>query len=1160
MRWNIKKTAACRNPSMKIESQVKFIDHLDKRQETEMHTILSHGWSFALTTHEHTLEDIRSDQWRPVDLPHDWLISDTHALYRDGDGWYRRTLCFSRETLSGHVFLSFDGVYMDADILLNGRLLLTEHYGYAPFIVDLTPFALEGENELVVHVRYYSPNSRWYSGAGIFRDVELLTLPEACIVPDSIYAQPVSEADHTWSLAVSADLLGTSDGCSASFTLLDQDTPVASGLARAENGSIAIRLPCPGVRTWSPASPHCYTLKCSLGDQEETVTIGFRTLCADPERGFLLNDQPVKLHGVCLHHDLGCLGAAFHEEAAERQLTRLMQTGVNAIRTSHNPPARRFLDICDRLGLLVMDEAFDMWELSKTRYDYARFFSAHVAGDLTRMVRRDRNHPCVVFWSIGNEIQDTHVSPKAPRMTRFLRDVVRSSDPSGHALITMGSNYMPWEGAQKCADVLKLAGYNYAEKLYDQHHREHPDWVIFGSETASILSSRGIYHFPMKQQILCDEDEQCSALGNSSTSWGHQDLTKMLADDLNNPYSMGQFVWSGTDYIGEPTPYQTRSCYFGFFDTACFPKDSAWQYQAAWTEAPFVHIGVSWSWNPGQMIDIPVMTNLPRAELFLGEQSLGVTEVDVRDSDKGLAVWHVPYAPQPLSVRAWDPKSGQCAEDCRFPFSDSASLQITREDAPAGSLAFLRVTALDPLGHPVENAVDLVCAETDGPIRILGMDNGDSTDRDGYQTESKRLFSGKLLIVLQALDNHGTGRIRLSAQGLAGASCELPLNDLFHGEPQDGCIPYEPVADTRMYARAICLTPSGSTSLTPEHPSVTFDVRVFPEAAFPQEIAWRITNAAGIDSPCARVEADASRVTVTGCGDGDLYLRATVSNGDVHPRVISQYDLHLSGFGSPCLDPYGFISGGLYDVHEGEITSGNDHGFAFARDGVSMAGFTNVDFGASGSDRLTIPVFALDNDKHEIDLYTGIPGKGGVRIATLPYNKPSIWNVYQAETWTLPQVLTGIHTLCLVSSSKLHIKGFSFEKQSRAWRCLNGSEADTVWGDEFHVEGGEIRDIGNNVNVRFSNLDFGDCTSVALVLTGSTPLDIQPITVHISTSGGDESTSLLSFTGSPVSVSRRFALSVPGGLCDISFVFLPGSHFTFTSMQFIQNGSDDCNA
>jgi beta-galactosidase len=257
-----------------------------------------------------------------------------------------------------------------------------------------------------------------------------------------------------------------------------------------------------------------------------------------------------------------------------------------------------------------------MWELSKTPYDNARFFPETYPLDVASWVRRDRCHPSVILWSIGNEIYDMQASDRGQYWTKMLMDEVRRHD-TRHAAVTFASNYMPWEGAQKCADIIKLPGYNYAERYYAVHHAQHPDWVIFGSETGSLLASRGIYHFPMKETILSEEDLQCSALLNSNTSWGAQDLRKMLVEDRLNPYTLGQFIWSGIDYIGEPTPYHTRNCYFGQTDTACFPKDAYYFYQAMWTDAPMIHIGIYWDWNEGQLIDVPVMTNGAAAELFL---------------------------------------------------------------------------------------------------------------------------------------------------------------------------------------------------------------------------------------------------------------------------------------------------------------------------------------------------------------------------------------------------------------------------------------------------------------------------------------------------------------------------------------------------------------
>ncbi len=1107
--------------------------------------MLNNGWFFSLLPVGSCPGDTATAQWQPVTLPHDWQIGDTSDLYRDGDGWYRRSLSLTQEDLSGHVMLDFDGVYMDSELFLNGKSIARHPYGYTPFLVDLTPWAQTGENSLLLRVRYQSPNSRWYSGAGIFRNVRLLCLPETCLLPFSVATGTCRQSDGLWTLEGEAECLGPDSGAEGTAALLQDGEILAQTRVCVQRGRIPFAFTDLLVRPWMPDAPACYTLRLSLNGQVLDTTVGFRTLRLDPQTGLWVNDRPVKLHGVCLHHDLGCLGAAFHPEAFERQLRALMDIGVNALRTSHNPPAREALEICDRLGIMVADEAFDMWEMPKTAYDYARFFPHHALADLQAYIRRDRNHPCVFFWSIGNEIPDTHHSPTAPNLTRALRDAARQADPFGHAFVTIGSNYMPWAGAQSCADELKVPGYNYGEHLYLEQHAAHPDWVIYGSETASIVSSRGIYHFPMEQNILCDEDQQCSSLGNSHTSWGHQDLRRMLGEDLATPYSMGQFVWSGTDYIGEPTPYHTRNSYFGIFDTCCFPKDSAYLYRAFWTEAPFVHIGVHWDWNPGQLIDVPVMTMLPEVELFLGDTSLGRKAVRLSDPEQAVPVWQVPYAPLPLKAIGYDEQGQAVAEALRQPCTDPVRLCLDREKTPDGHLAFLDVSAVDREGRPVENAVDLVSASVTGPARILGMDNGDSVDPEGYVVTQKRLFSGRLLLVLQALSDSGEAVVTVQAPGLTPATLTLPLGPAFHGEPAEDTLVYEKVRDDTVHVRKLLLAPLSDTHLSPEHPAVRFRVQAVPPIQKP-DIRWRVTNRAGIDSPCASVqEKDAGEIQVTGCGDGELYLRGTVFEQGV-ARLISQYELHLTGFGSPCLDPYGFIAGGLYDEAVGDIGPGNEHGFAFARDGVSAAVFHNLDFGKAGSDRITIPIFALEGEPHRIRLLRD--SCEGECIAELFYQKPSIWNVYQAETWQLPCVLTGIQTLVFQSSDKIHVKGFSFEKQSRAFRLLTGTDADEVFGDDFERAGREIRRIGNNVSITFRDLDFGGAESCTLALSGSTDLEIQPVTVKIQ--NRETSVQTLCEFRQGDCVTQTFPVQVLPGCCDVTLIFLPGSRFDFAGLRF----------
>ena len=1130
-----------------------------------MQRLLNDGWQFVKRPFGSTLGevlDLPEAAWRRVDLPHDWLIGQASDLYETSDGWYRRALAVPPEQADRAWLLNFDGVYMDCEVWLNGAVVAEHRYGYTAFEADLTGKVRPGENALMVRARFQSPNSRWYSGAGIFRDVTLRVLPRRHLESDGLIVDDAPLPDGRWRLSVRWTLAGAGEAAPAALTLTDaegREVARAAWTPEAAEGLCALSADwiLESPRPWSCLSPYLYALTADWGDQREARRVGLRSLAFDPDRGLLLNGESVKLHGVCLHHDLGALGAAFNAAAFRRQLRLMKAMGANALRTAHNPPASAALDVCDEEGVLVIDEFADMWERSKTPYDYARFFPECWRGDVASWIRRDRHHACVAMWSVGNEIYDTHASPRGAEVLRNLRDEVRAHDPAGHAGITFGSNYMPWENTQKAADDLKLVGYNYAERLYAEHHAEHPDWVIYGSETASVLSSRGVYHLPLSARVISEEDEQCSALGNGLTSWGTQDLRRCLVDDLNTPYSLGQFLWSGIDYIGEPTPYHTRSCYFGMADTAGFPKDLYYQVKAAWNPEPMAHIGVAWDWNPGQVIDVPVYTNAASCELLLNGLSLGVQSVDGRVAERSVALWRVPYAEGTLTAVARDADGREIACDERRSHGDAALLRLTAERtslrADGEDVAFVAVEALDGANREVSDAADRIWVRVEGPARLLGLDNGDSTDSDGYRVESRCLFNGKLLIMVGATDAPGRAWVRVRAEGLEGASLAL---DFLPAEGREGhgrafeadLEPVRPLA--RIPARRIALTAPDGLTLTPEHPSARFEAALLPAGADAQRIEYRVVNALGIVSPCAEVTPTPEGARVTGRGDGEVYLRAVCRNGATQARVISQLPLTLEGFGATFLDPYGFVTGGLCDIRVGEITSGNEKGIAFDRTGDSMAGFTHVDFGPVGSDEITLPVFELGGEPVDIALWMGDPRNGGHMVDVLHYHKKSIWNVYQSQTWKLPERFVGVQTVAFGLSGKIHLKGFSFTRQSRAWLPLRAGDADAVYGDQFERRGGAVLGIGNNVTLLFRDMDFGEARRVRLTIAGRTPLDVNAVQVRISRGQGEVLAQECRFAGSEATVERAFGLDVPGGACEVAFVFLPGSRFDFEGFRF----------
>ena len=1121
-----------------------------------MRQLFNDGWQFLLSEPDSRLKDVISLGREEICLPHDWAIGDVADFYRDADGWYFRSLDMTAiPPEHDQVFLRVDGVYMDACVYVNGQPAAEHHYGYTAFSVRLSGLLRPGLNEVAVQVRYRNPNSRWYSGAGIFRDVELLSFRSGYLVPDGL-AVSTKRSGTGWKLTLHAETAGAA-GLPVRVALYDGERCLWDAEATADEAGVQMEGQLADIRSWGLDDPYLYRLELSLQDQTERVRIGFRETEFTTDRGFFLNGEHIKLHGVCLHHDLGALGAAFHPDAARRQLRVMKEMGVNAIRTSHNPPASRFLDLCDEMGLLVDDEAYDMWELPKTAFDNARFFPDTWREDVAAWVRRDRCHPSVIMWSIGNEIQDVHLGERGYQWTCRLTDEARLHDIFGHARVTFGSNYMPWAGAQRAAEYVKLPGYNYAESHYEAHHRAHPDWVIYGSETASMVQSRGIYHFPMAEDILSEEDDQCSALLNSKTSWGIQSLPRMLAEDRLTRYSLGQFVWAGIDYIGEPTPYHTKSSYFGQTDTACYPKDPYYFYQARWCGKPVIHIGVSWKWNAGQLIDVPVMTNCASAELLLNGISLGRKTVCLDDEKACLPVWQVLYADGTLEARGYGTDGQLIVRDFRRSYGDPAALAISAEtpEIRQGGLAFLTLEALDAGGHSVDDANAPVTVIVSGAGCLMGLDNGDSTDNTSYQSDTKRFFSGKLLAIVGA-KTAGEIRIRAVSPGLAPAEIKLTAAPDAKAHPLPTVHACHEAVPEAPWIRRIDLKAHETPVLTPEQPAVDFVIRREPAEAA-GEITLRVTTAQGVDFPGAQVcwlDKDTARVSAS--ADGTFYLRAAASNGTERTRVLSTYPVRAEGFGAVTLDPYELVAGSLADRRVGEIAPGNERGIAFDREGASGVGFSNVDFGPVGSDRLELPIFALDDRVHEISVWDGWPEEGGKLLTVCGYQKHSIWNTYQSQSFTLPEPLKGVHDLYLGAVEKVHLKGFRFERQSRAMRVNRASEADHVYGDCFTRSGDAILDIGNNVTICYEHMEFAAGKPCELWLKGRTAHDWTPVVLQIRSCVGQEVKQNLIFPHSEEVMECCFDVIPPAGECTVNFVFLPGCHFDFHSFVFRERGDE----
>ncbi|MCC8182337.1 MAG: DUF4982 domain-containing protein [Clostridiales bacterium] len=1122
--------------------------------------------------------------WQHLDLPHDWQIWQVQHLYQDGTGWYRKR--FDLTPQPGMVYaIAFDGVYMDTTVYLNGKELGQWKNGYTPFHLDMTAALQAGENELLVRCCLRHPNSRWYAGAGIFRSVELWTMPETHLIPDGLYISAREGQTGEWTVEASAELGGGNvsalDEYTLSFSLLDQQgaqldekrlpaaaaTPVPAeeaetfltceGWARRVGVTFSLSQP----RLWSPDDPSRYRIRVSLlldGAETDHMSsfFGCRTFELTTDKGLYVNHRHVTIHGVCMHQDLGCLGIAYNSSAARRQLELLREMGVNSIRTGHSVPARELMELADEMGMLVDAESFDCWVRGKNAYDYGRFFRDWYKKDLAAWIRRDRNCPSLLFWSIGNEVYDTHAGPEGMDTLRDILAEVHRHDPLGNGAATFGSNYMPWENTQKCADIIKVVGYNYGERCYEAHHQAHPDWVIYGSETGSIVQSRGVYHFPLSKSLLVDDDLQCSSLGNSRTSWGAASLDACFQADREYPYSLGQYLWSGMDYIGEPTPYHTKNSYFGMLDTAGFPKDAYYTCQAGWLDPkahPTVHLLPYWDFNEGQKIDLCAVSNAAAVELWVNGVSLGRKTLDPAVSTT--ASWQVPYAPGTVEAAAYDEEGNVVARDRQRSFGDSAALRLASDrtilSADGRELAFLTISAVDRAGNPVRNANDRVTVHVSGGV-LVGLDNGDSTDYEEYKTSSRRLFSGLLLAVVAGNGTPGKLRIQVTAPGLEAAECSLDVLPC-EGAPLTYPPLLPPTWDTdEIPVRKLELT-ADRTALTPEHPEVEFAVRLRPENASYHDLEWRITDDGGITAANASLELldeAGTHVRVRGLGDGSVRVRCSCKNGKEMPQIISQLELEIQGMGQLNPNPYDFITGSRYDESFGDVGNGNERGVSTSRTGRSWVAYCGLDFGRDGSDTVDIPIFELAGLPVTIRFWKGIPdAPGSEMIGERVYHKPTRWNVYQPETFHLDQRLTGLATFGIELGSKVHIKGFQFQRQSGAWERLWAVDCDMLYGDSYHRTDDAVEEIGNNVSLVFRGMDFGERGFTRLTVRGRTALENN--TIHVCfDSNGESQRRILEFTHQPDWGEQTFDLEPVYGMQDVTFLFLPGSSFDFKSFQF----------
>ncbi|HKF21090.1 MAG TPA: beta-galactosidase GalB [Candidatus Angelobacter sp.] len=785
------------------------------------------GWRFLKADADGAQNPAFDDsQWPEVRLPHDWAIDGpfdsalnphTGALPIFGTGWYRKTFILPDNLKDRFFTIEFDGAMSDAHVWLNGHELGSRPYGYIGFAFDLTPLLrFDGqENVLAVRLSPQDHSSRWYPGAGIYRNVWLEITSSVHVAHWGVYVTTPDVSDEKSTVSVRTELrnrrdhnvqvaLRTSilDAAGKRVSQTESETTIPAGASEKVESRLTITRP----QRWDVDHPYLYQLVSEVVDGKRVVDryvtpFGVRTIAFDKDKGFLLNGRHLKLQGVCNHHDLGALGAAVNRRATERQLEILKAAGVNAIRTSHNPPSPELLELADEMGLLVMDEAFDMWRIPKVPNGYSKYFDEWSERDVRDMVRRDRNHPSIILWSIGNEVPEQG-QPDGWQQAKRLVGFFHEEDPTRPTTAAFNS----WSKAieNKLADQVDIPGFNYQPMHYEQILKEHPNWIIVGSETASCVSSRGTYHLPIEKYEK-HESLQLSSYDIIAPRWAYCPDVEFTYQD-RFPNVLGEFVWTGFDYIGEPTPYfggrgannehdwPARSSYFGMVDLAGFPKDRYYLYQSVWTKKPMVHVLPHWNWQGREGQNIPVMcySNGDEVELFLNGKSLGrkkrgaeLVEIPVgpnvsqdrKFESKYRFQWQVPFAPGTLKAVAYQ-NGKQVASEEVHTAGPAARVQLVPDrkiiQADGDDLSFITVRIEDKDGNLAPMADNLVQFKVTGSGVIAAVDNGNAATVEPFHADHRRAFNGLALLIVRSRPGQ-TGQISVSAtsEGLTQGETQI---------------------------------------------------------------------------------------------------------------------------------------------------------------------------------------------------------------------------------------------------------------------------------------------------------------------------------------------------------------------------------------------------
>ncbi|MDR3413533.1 MAG: glycoside hydrolase family 2 TIM barrel-domain containing protein [Formivibrio sp.] len=788
-------------------------------------TNLDDGWKFSKGDVQGAqAPDFHDEEWGEVGLPHDWSIEGpfskdepsggTGAYLPTGIGWYRKRFALPLAEADRRISIQFDGVYQRSEVWINGHSLGMRPYGFITFVYDLTPYLHCGRQSNVLAVRVdnsLQPNVRWYSGSGIYRHVWLLNTSLVHFAQWGICIRTPQIAKDNATVEVSTRVCNERNEpspCSLSTTILDHEGVTVKevtldGEVPAKGEFVFLQhLTVPNPTLWSVATPYLYAAQQTLrfGQHEVDVVktqFGVRSFHFDTDKGLLLNGEQVKLNGVCLHADGGCVGAAVPEQVWHRRLSLLKEMGCNAVRCSHNPPASEFLDLCDTMGFLVMDEAFDEWREPKLEtpvYGYHRYFDDWSARDLKDMIARDRNHPSIILWSAGNEVPDQDV-PSGPETLRELLDILHAEDPTRPVTVACDQIAAePHSALPEFLDQLDIVGYNYVdrwrdrrEKFYSIDRHAFPRRLFVGTESVSLRGVRGAYKIGEKAPIF--------SARTADTSIEVEQLQKFVQ---TYDYVSGDFMWTGIDYLGE-SRWPAKAASRGVMDTCGFKKDSFYFYQSVWTLQHVLHIFPHWNWkgNEGKIVAVTCYTNCETVELFLNGQSYGAKgyafpRPGLQDggdkpqpahsyslqttADLHLS-WDVPYQPGTLkAVGTVDGKPQVIAEVSTTGEPDAIRLSADRNliDISPRDLAHVQVEVVDANGQMVPTADNEITFVLKGPGRIIGVDNGDPESHESFKADHRKAFNGLALVLVQATGE--AGPITLSASSTSLKSAGIQIN------------------------------------------------------------------------------------------------------------------------------------------------------------------------------------------------------------------------------------------------------------------------------------------------------------------------------------------------------------------------------------------------